>query len=503
MKRLTRDTLFDSAHLSHDLAGKSVRGGITTMTAQGIQFVLHLVGTMVLARLLTPTDFGLIGMVTVVVGFAQMFKDAGLSMATVQKDHISHEQISTLFWLNLLLSTALGLCILAASPLVAWFYGRPELTAVTAVLSLSFTITGLTIQHAALLRRHMCFGTLAAIHIASYLANLIVVVLLALAGWRHWALVCGSLATALSSTLLTLFFCPWIPCRMQRKTGVRSMLEFGGHLTVFNFINYFARNADNILVGRLIGADALGLYAKAYQIVYMPLTNIRDPINAVAIPTLSRLESEPERFRRYYAKFVFSLAFLSMPLMGFCAVFARELVLLILGSQWVDVTNIFRVLAIVGFIQPVAGTRGAVLVACGRTKVYLALGIVTAMITVAAFCIGVMWGTIGVAVSYAIVVYALQYPASIITFRHVPVSLGDFLGNCWHVALISCFSVTAARGIIALTPQLQELSLFWGAVVSFLLMSFLLFGVPVTRRTLQESLLTLRGSLPGRVAGSV
>ena len=197
MRSLSRRILFDSEHLSQNLAQKSVRGGAFTMTGQAIQFILRTTGTVVLARLLTPNDYGLFGMVAVIVGFAQMFKDAGLSMATVQKDSISHEQISTLFWINVLISIFLGICVLAASPLVTMFYGRPELTAVTAVLSISFIISGLMIQHQALLRRHMQFGTLAIIQIASQFITLVVTIVLALFGWRYWALVAGAITTAL------------------------------------------------------------------------------------------------------------------------------------------------------------------------------------------------------------------------------------------------------------------------------------------------------------------
>ena len=136
MKRLNRDVIFESDELSRNLAQKSVRGGMTTMTAQVIQFVLRTAGTVVLARLLTPNDYGLIAMVAVVVGFAEMFKDAGLSMATVQKDKITHEQISTLFWINVIISLVLGVCVLVGSPFVAMFYGKPELTSVTAMLSI-------------------------------------------------------------------------------------------------------------------------------------------------------------------------------------------------------------------------------------------------------------------------------------------------------------------------------------------------------------------------------
>ncbi|HRS95024.1 MAG TPA: oligosaccharide flippase family protein, partial [Candidatus Latescibacteria bacterium] len=179
-------TLFESAGLTENLAQKSVRGGVTTMTSQAIKFVLGTAGTVVLARLLTPADYGLVGMVTVVINFAAMFKDAGLSLATVQRDRITREQISTLFWINVLISAVLGLCVLASAPLISWFYGKPELTAVTVALSFSFIISGLTIQHQALLQRHMRFGALATMQIMAQVLYLIVTIGLAWMGWRYW-----------------------------------------------------------------------------------------------------------------------------------------------------------------------------------------------------------------------------------------------------------------------------------------------------------------------------
>jgi O-antigen/teichoic acid export membrane protein len=490
--------LFESDHLSKDLAGKSVRGGMTTMGSQGIRFILQIASTAILARLLTPADFGLIGMVTIVVNFATMFKDAGLSMATVQKDEISHELISTLFWINVLISVALGLCVLVCAPLVSWFYGKPELTAITAVLSLSFIISGLGIQHTALLRRHMRFGRLAIIQIVAQCIMLAVTILLALNGWSYWALVGGSLATAISTVLMTLFLCPWIPGRMQKGTGMRNMLKFGGHLTGFEFINYFSRNADNILIGRFIGIDALGLYSKAYQIVYMPLTNIRNPINAVVIPVLSSLKNEPERFRRYYGKIVFVMAIISMPLMAFCVLFSEELILLIFGAQWLAMTDLFRLLAIAGFIQPVTGTRGALLIACGQSKVYLALGAITAILSVTGFCIGIIWGVIGVATSIVIVIYAQQYPLFSIAFRYVPGSFRELLGNCWHVAMISWFSAVCSKVLVMGIPGLKNLSLLWGSLTTVIILSGLFLLIPAIRKNFQESMAILKKGITSR-----
>jgi len=424
MRRLNANIIFESGHLTQDLARKSVRGGATTMTAQGIQFALNLAGTMVLARLLTPADFGLIGMVTVVVGFAGMFKDAGLSMATVQKEAVTREQISTLFWLNALLSVGVGLCILLASPLVAWFYGRPELTAVTAVLSLSLVVTGLSIQHTALLRRHMQFGTLAGIQITSYLAHLTVTTALALAGWRHWALVGGGLASASSSMLLTLFFCPWIPGRMRKGAGVRSMLKFGGHLTGFNFLNYFARNADNFLIGRFLGSDALGLYAKAYGLLMLPIRQITGPIAAVAAPALSRLQDDPDRYKRYYYQSINLIAFISMPMVLMLAAFSEEIILLVLGERWAGAAPVFKALAFAALFQPVVNPVGWVFISLGQTDRQLRWSLVTVPLVVLSFVLGLPWGILGVAVSYAICsLTVLTFPGLWWAFRSSPLSI--------------------------------------------------------------------------------
>lgn len=306
--RLKANDLFTTSGPHENLAAQSIRGGFSILAAKSIQFILSTGGTVVLARLLLPADFGLIGMVAVITGFAAMFKDAGLSMATIQKEKITNEQISTLFWINLGITTILGLLITLAAPLAASFYKRPELTAVTVSLALAFAINGLVIQHQALLRRHLRFGALAAIQILAQATQLLTSILLALLGFGYWALVGGLFAQAAASVLSTFFYCPWIPGKARRGTGVREMLRFGSHLTAFNFANYFSRNLDRLLIGRHFGAEALGLYSKAYQLFMMPVAQIRNPINQVLMPVLSRLKNDPDRYRKYYRRMVEILA---------------------------------------------------------------------------------------------------------------------------------------------------------------------------------------------------
>ncbi|MBU4286950.1 MAG: lipopolysaccharide biosynthesis protein [Proteobacteria bacterium] len=487
MKRLNRDIIFKSDELSRNLAQKSVRGGMTTMTAQVIQFILRTAGTVVLARLLTPNDYGLIAMVAVVVGFAQMFKDAGLSMATVQKDRISHEQISTLFWINILISAFLGLCVLAASPLVARFYGRPELAAVTAALSVSFIISGLSIQHAALLRRHMQFGTLAIVQIGAQVITLTVTIILALYGWRYWALVGGSLTTAFFTVILTFFFCPWMPGRMQRGTGIRDMLKFGGHLTGFNFVNYFSRNLDNILLGRFCGANVLGLYSRAYNIMMLPISQIRGPLNAVAIPALSHLQNDPIRFNRYYLKLITLIAFIAMPLMAFLFVCADQVIYLLLGSQWLGAAAIFKILCIAAFIQPVATTPGLVLISLGQSKRYFLVGTVNSIITVISFVLGLPWGAMGVAVAYTISNYVTLGPTLWYCFRRSPISIMEFFSVIFRPIIASItmgFAVFFARTY--LSNLSDAISLGLSLIISLLAYILVLFFMPGGVRFLRE-----------------
>lgn len=378
------------------------------MAAQGAQFVLHLGSTVVLARLLTPHDFGLIAMVTAVTGFVAMFKDLGLSMATVQKAEINHGQISTLFWINVLLSFGVMLVTAALAPAIAWFYGEPRLIWITLALASAFIFGGLTVQHQALLRRNMRFGTLALIHIASMLAGVVTAFIAAWYGLRYWALVLMQMATTITGAIGVWVACPWRPGLPVRRSGVRAMLAFGGHLTGFNFLNYFARNLDNILIGKVWGAQPLGFYSKAYGLLMFPLAQINAPVSAVAIPALSRLQDEPERYRNYYLKAISMIAFVTMPLVMFLIVMSNEIIYILLGPQWSEASRIFTFLGISALGQPIGNTAGWLYVSQGRTRDMLTWGMIGSSITVVAIVAGLPWGALGVAVSYTIFNWAAQ-----------------------------------------------------------------------------------------------
>ncbi len=418
--------LFDTRHLNTDLKKRSLRGGAVTLTTQAMSFVIQLGSTMVLARILTPDDYGMMAMVVAITGLAGILINLGLSTATIQRAEINHAQVSTLFWINAGIGAALMLLVSGLSPVIAWFYKTPELKWVAMALSCNFLINGMAVQHQALLNRQMRFVAIAVIQIGSMLAGISVAIMMALKGFGYWALVSNSITISVCTVMGAWLASGWRPGLPRRDAGVGSMVKFGSDIVGFNIINYFARNLDNILIGRYHGSSALGLYSKAYQLLMMPITNLRDPMNKVALPALSRLQDDPTQYRNYYIKFLSLLSFLSMPLVVCLFVLSDNIISFFLGSQWMGASVIFKVLALAAFIQPVSGTRGLVLLSCGKSRRYLKLGILGATIVILSFIVGVRWGALGVATAYSVQTYLFLLPFMYLGFYKTPVTLKDF-----------------------------------------------------------------------------
>lgn len=413
-----------------DLKRKSVRGGAVTLGSQGIGTVLQLASTMVLARLLSPDDYGVIAMVMAVTGFARLFRDLGLSSAAIQKKDLTRELQTNLFWMNVAMGSLLTVVVAVASPLVGAFYKKPELVRVTVALSFSFVISSLGTQHGAGLVRGMKFGRKETAGIVGAAATLVVAVVLALGGYSYWALVWSSLIGNLVTTGLLFALSPFRPGLPSRGSGVRDMLKFGANITAFDFVNYFQRNLDNILIGRFWGPGPLGLYSRAYQLLMLPIQTIRGPINAVAFPAMSKLQGDPKAFRSYYLETTSVLALLSMPLTAFLFIASRPLIEIGLGRQWLNIAPIFSALALAGFIQPASGLAGSLLLSLGKGRRYLQCGVFNAVLLSASFLAGIRWGALGVAVSYAIANYVVLYPWMWWAYRDSPVCFRDFCGAC-------------------------------------------------------------------------
>ena len=406
-----KEEFFKTDHLRIDLKGRSVRGGAATVFGQGCHFLIQIGSTAVLARILTPADFGMIAMVLAVIGFASLFKDLGLSMATVQKINVTHEQISVLFWINVTISVLIAMITVGLSPVIAMFYGDPRLTSIGMVLSLSFVFGGLTVQHQAILRRQMRFKALAIIPVVTIAVSVIAAVVAAILGAGYWSLVIMELTRSATNAVAVWFVCRWRPCLPHRGSNVRGMLRFGANITGHSILNYFSRNLDNILIARVWGSVSLGLYSKAYSLMKLPLSQINAPIAAVAIPALSRLQSEPEQYRGYYLKMISLIVFVTMPLIAFMIVMSKDVILFVLGSKWIEASSLLTFLGIAGLLQPIGNSTGWLFVSQDRTKDMFQWGLLGGVITIVAIVIGLPWGALGVAISYAIAMNCIQIPA--------------------------------------------------------------------------------------------
>ncbi len=294
------------------------------------------------------------------------------------------------------------LLVSSLSPLIAWFYKTPELKWVAMALSCNFLINGMAVQHQALLNRQMRFVAIAIIQIGSMLAGISVAIIMALQDFGYWALVFNSITISVCTVMGAWIASGWLPGLPQRDVGVGSMVKFGSDIVGFNIINYFSRNLDNILIGRYHGSGALGLYSKAYQLLMMPITNLRDPLNKVAMPTLSRLQNEPEQYRNYYKKLLSILSTVSIPFVMFMFVCSDRIISLVLGAQWLEASALFKILALAGLIQTVSSTKSLVLLSEGKSRKFLWPGAANALVISTAFTIGLPWGAKGVATAYTI-----------------------------------------------------------------------------------------------------
>ena len=424
---LDRDQYFRTDDLREGVAGRAIRGGAFTVGSQASQFVIGLLATMVMARLLTPRDYGLIGMVTVVTGFLTIFKDIGLSRATIQRNVLTHDEASSLFWINGAVGVGIALLTFALAPFLARFYSEPRLTKITIALACGFLVSGFSVQHQALLRRRMRFGILAANDVFSITLASVVGITMAFERMSYWAIVGNQLTFTISGAVLAWTVCRWRPSLPKRSTKVREMLAFGGNITGFTVLNYFSRNTDDLLIGRFWGSQQLGLYAKAYQLLLFPLNQINLPIGGVAVPTLSRLVDEPERYRAAFARTLDKIVMITMPLVVFLMVSSDWLIAVVLGPQWVGAAKIFMWLAIAGFVQPIGYTTGWLFTSQNRTGELLRWGVMSSILAVGSIAAGVHWGAEGVAKSYGLTSALITTPLNLWWVgRRGPVRTWDF-----------------------------------------------------------------------------
>lgn len=458
-KEATFSRLYGDNQDTAGLKDKSISGGIWIMAGQAGGHSLRILSLVVLARLLTPADYGLFAMVAVLINFIQMFKDIGLNAATIQSKEISHAQVSNLFWCNAAISLMLGLIVAASSPLVAWFYDREELFYITLLLSTTFPISGLIVQHIALLQRRLRYRDVSIIQIASVVVGIASGIIAAYAGLGYWALVIMELSGVICTTVFALVFCPWIPSLPDRTVKIMHFLRFGGYLMGSYFFEYISNNVDKLLIGKYLNPAILGQYTKASDLSFLPVRKVSYPLVSLGVSTLSRLQDEPERYRRYYLFAQETLIIALGPFFALGFVCSRSLFNLFLGSQWLEAAPIFSWFCILTFATAATSATRWLFISQARTRAFFYYSVLSCIVSCLSFILTIRYGIMVLTITYAAVTVLFRTPLSIIiSARTGPVGVIDQIRCIIPTTILSVIMVLLIKAVLAFTAVEDDMA---------------------------------------------
>jgi PST family polysaccharide transporter len=384
------------------LRERTLTGVAWTGGSRVLQQLIAIATTVVLARLLVPADFGLVALVVVFTGFAAVLTDLGLGAALIHRRVIEERHLSSAFWLSVLVGAGLAVLVAAMAPFVAAFYGEPRLTWITVTLASVFLVTPLAVVQTSLMQRDMEFRRLAAIENAATVVGAGVGIATAAAGFGVWGLVLMTASTALVRTAAVWLLTGWRPRSGLSLAAVRDLWRFSANLVGFQAINYWMRNADNLIVGKFLGAAALGVYGRAYNLMLQPVGHAGAVLSRVMFPALSSVQHDPDRVRRAYVRALALIGLITFPVTLGLLVAAEPLILTLYGPKWSDVVPILQILCAAALLQSVSTTVGWIYQSQGRTDWMFRWGLVAGTVTIVSFAVGVQWGVHGVATAYLI-----------------------------------------------------------------------------------------------------
>lgn len=395
--------LFSTSNARAGLKAKTVRGAVVTGAAQAIRIGVGLASIPLLARLLDPSDFGLFAIVAVVTNFALMFVDAGLSLATIQRDEVTPGQVSNLFWFSTGLGVAIALLVSAFGPVLSLIYDEPRLIWLMAVCSLSYVFTGLTIQHQALLRRNLMFNQIALIEIFSLLVGQAAAI-----GWAYgaagqsgdyWALAWVPVGTTAARMVGVWIACRWVPLWFRRGNDAGQMLKFGGNLTYGLAFNYAGSHFDLLMIGYLFGDVPLGNYERSTMLSLQPTRQINGPMSSICVPVLSRLLDSPARYFHAYRTSVTLVFLVVVPIASVFVVHAELVIANLLGDGWEAAVPIFRIMSLALFTLPMCNASAWLLISQGRGRELFHFQAFDSLLKILFVIAAIPWGVIGIAVA--------------------------------------------------------------------------------------------------------
>ena len=469
MKR--SDRLFTNKDLSSGIARKTVKGGIDTVVSSLINFSVSLGGIILITRNLTTEDFGLYGMVFFLTGFASLFVNIGLNQAVIQWPVITHRLISTLFWINTAIASVIALIMIALTPLLVWFYSEPRLVPINIVLSMTFILSAMRLQHQALLKRNMAFRAISIMGVVSVVLATMTGAFLAIYGFGVWALVAIPVVSQVLGVIFDWAYSGWIPGKPGRGHGIRKMVKFGGNVTGFRAITHFISNGDNMALGYAWGAGPLGLYIRSYSLMQLPITKFNIPLNGVVIPILSRIVDQPDRYRSVYENMTRVIAIVFTPMICVLILTIHTIVPLLFGEQWIPMIPIFYAMSFIAVIGATMPINSWLYLTIGHVDRALKWSLYTAPIRILFLCAGLQYGPVGMGVALSGLAIVLRPVGIAYAARGTPVRYWQTIGDISYPVIGSGI----AAGIALLVSHF-----LWNGqnlVVEFFLLTALFFVV--------------------------
>lgn len=468
--------VFQPTVADEHLRQASVRGAGVTVLSGGFSLAVQMIATVVLARLLTPGDFGVVAMVTTFSLLLINFGLNGFTEAVIQRDHIDRYLVSNLFWINVAAGACLTLGFAASGSILAHFYHEDRVKYVAAGVSATIFITTLSVQHLALLKRAMRFSAVSVNDIVGRTLYVAVSIALAWAGWGYWALVTGLIVQSLSMAIGAWSLCWWVPNLPRRAEGTGSMVRFAV-TTYGRFIaNYCTWNTDNLLVGWQLGSVSLGYYKKAYDLFALPASQLVTPLAGVAVSALSRLRSDPVQYRRYLLSALRVIAFVGMAVGADLTLVGHDVIRLLLGPKWDESGRIFV------YFGPGIGamllyyTHGWIHLSLGRADRWLRWGIVEFVVTVLLFIAGLHWGPAGIALAWTVSFWALTAPAFWYAGQPIQLSVWTVLADVWKYVVASALAGIVSAAIVRAANAWVGHS-GWTTAAAHMMVSSLLFVI--------------------------
>lgn len=506
MKPFDKSGSFHAIAEGQGLRRAAVRGAGVTVFAQAVSFVVQLIATLVLARLLTPADFGVVTMVTT---FSLLFSSFGLNGFTeviLQREDITHFLASNLFWINLCAGVFLAISFAALGPLMTLFYHDPLVTHVAQGMSLTVLVASTSVIHLALLNRAMRFTAVSASGVVARVVYVIVSIILASAGWGYWALVAGNIAQQLSVAVGAWLMCRWTPGLPRRVDGTGESVRFAMHVYSRFTLGYFSGNTDNLLVGWQYGAGALGFYKKAFDLFFTPVCQLVSPMSAVAITALSRFKGDRAHYQRYFLSGMAVLAFLGMGIGADLTLVGRDLVRLALGPRWTESGRIFAFFGPGIGVMLLYNTHGWIHLSIGRPDRWFRWSVIEFICTAGLFLVLLPWGPRGIALAWTISFFVLMLPAFWYAGKPIGFGVAPVLSVVWRFFVASVVAGASAAWVVHVMQPFAATSGALGAFdrlvsVSLLFLAFYLGMVIALHRgfaPLWQAARLVRDLLPQR-----